>query len=201
MPKRPIGASLRGVRPRVVLDVGRALAERLGFVPLLDGRPIPEWCRAVLADAVARLQEAQPGWGWARAGAPWWREGGTGGAPVGALAGGERVLVLAAVGPTFERAADPDGEGDGLLVDVVPGEGAPMVRRAVVRASDVLPWRRRRGEPLPSGSPGAAVAEARARAWAERERAQHPRGRGGQGGATPRAEAGGPPVDAGAAGV
>ena len=159
-------------RPRLVLDLPGPLAERLAFVRVLDGRPVTEWARGVLSAAVLRLLVDAPGWAWARPAAPWWREGGEDGAPAGALAGGERVLVLAVVGVVFEREADPDGDGLGLLADVVPaaeGPAAGVLRRVVLRASDVLPWRDRRGEPVPAGSPAALRAERRARASAAAE--------------------------------
>lgn len=163
---------------RLEVRLPPALAERLEFVRLLDGRPVAEWVRAVVLEALGRLLVERPGWAWARPGAPWWSGGalgqapGEGAAPGGALAGGERCLVLLDLGADSMPAdLDPDGAG-AFLVDVVP-EGAPVLRRVVVRAVDVLPWRTasgRRGV-LPSGSPGAERAAAVARLEAERRSA------------------------------
>lgn len=142
------------------MRVPRALADRLRFVRLLDGRPVTEWTRAVLAEAVARLLLTAPGFAWARAAAPWWRDTvPVTGAPSGALVGGERVLVLAVEPEAFGVDLDPEGDGLGLLVDVVGEDGGRTLRRVLVRAVDVLPWRRRPGEPIPAGSPGARAAE------------------------------------------
>ena len=156
---------------RLVVTLWPALAARLSFVPVLDGRPVTAWARDVLSWAALRLLVDSPGWAWARPAAPWWREGGEGGAPVGALAGGERVLTLAVLGERFEPEADPDGDGTALLVDVAPAreEGAGVVlRRVVVRASDLAPWRDRREGPLNAGGPiGRADRAGRAVAAAE----------------------------------
>jgi hypothetical protein len=122
----------------------------------------------VLLEAAGRLLVERPGWAWARPASPWWREGGVRGAPLGALEGGERVLVLVTMPEAFDEEQDPEGGGLGLLADVVPDEGQ-VVRRVVLRAVDVLPWRRRAGEPLPHDAPASERARVRARAWAERQ--------------------------------
>lgn len=141
----------------------RAAVERLLFVPLLDGRAVSEWARATLMAAVAQLMRERPGWAWARPGAPWWRDPGVlgvaGGPPAGALAGGERVLVLAVLEECFDRRTDPEGDGVGVLADVAPGfEGGGVAgvvrRRVLLRACDVLPWRRSRAELAPIDAPG-----------------------------------------------
>lgn len=170
---RACSAELRVRVPEVV-------RERLGFVRLLDGRPVAEWARAVLLAELSRLLVERPGFAWARPGAPAWRDPGgelsAGAAPVSCLEGGERVLVLAVLGEVLPAALDPEGDGLALLVDVVP-EGAPILRRVVVRAVDVLPWRRRPGEPVAAGSPGAARADRRARLQEDRRRARDARSR------------------------
>lgn len=166
-------------------------ASWLGFVRLLDGRPVAEWARAVLLDALGRLLVERPGWAWVRPGAPVWREPaggvlGLGVAPVAALQGGERVAVLALLPGCLPAGADPEGAGVGALVDVLPveGEGGVLLRRVLVRAVDVLPWRPgtvgRGGAlrlPMPGGAPGAALLEARAAEVRERERAGRERRR------------------------
>ncbi len=184
MAKRGRGGTCGGVDPRLVVRLPAGTVARLAFVPLLDGRPVVEWARAVVLEALGRLLLERPGWAWARPGAPWWREGAEG-APAGALAGGERIMVLATLPGRFE---DEEGDGFGLLVDVVPADEGPagrLLRRVELRAVDVLPWKVRRSEPIPAGSPGAEAAARKARRQAEGRTAWQ------------RAKAGGPPVDPG----
>lgn len=159
--------------PRLIVGMPRSLLDRLRFATTLDGRPVTEWVRAVLSEAVGRLLVSRPGWAWARPASPWWETTADGvlGAPSGGLEGGERVLALDVLPEAFGRDLDPEGDGTGILADVVPGDpfdgggggGGRILRRVVLRAVDVLPWRRRRGEPIPARSPGAVAAEERAR--------------------------------------
>jgi hypothetical protein len=122
--------------------------ERLRFAGALDGRPVTEWARAALAEAADHALLSRPGWAWARPGAPYWAcpailervEA----APIGGLGGLERVLLIARAPGAFVPPDDPEGDGTGFLADVVPlpEVGGPTLRRVLLRASDVLPFRR-----------------------------------------------------------
>lgn len=130
------------------LPIPRGLWSRLAHVRVLDGRSMAEWARAVLSDAVDRLLLDRPGWAWARPGAPFWSRrsqsiGEVTAAPIGALAGCERVLVLARIPGAFGLDLDPQGDGSAFLADVVPDakNSGPTLRGVILRATDVLPWR------------------------------------------------------------
>lgn len=166
----------------VLVRLPVAAGSWLGFVRLLDGRPVAEWARAVLLEALGRLLMERPGWAWVRPGAPVWRDPGApgvlaaGSAPVAGLLGGERVAVLALLPGCLTADLDPEGAGVGALVDVLPaeGEGGAMLRRVLVRAVDVLPWRPGTGarERLPAGSPGAERVESEWQARGREARAK-----------------------------
>lgn len=129
------------------VPVPEALWRRLQFVRQLDGRALTEWARAVLSREADRVLTERPGWLWTRPDAPYWRDPGpavtVASAPIGALAGCDRVLVLARLADAIPPDLDPDGDGSGLLADVVPDQlyGGRVLRRVLLRSSDVLPCR------------------------------------------------------------